>query len=131
MEDDYPVFHVTTITHRKNPIYPTTFVGRPPTEDHWMGKVTERMFMPMIKLIIPEVIDINMPAEGIFHNLVIVSIKKDYPGQARKVIFGLWGLGLMSLSKTIVVVDHTVDVQNLSEEPGEYRLTLTRGEILW
>ena len=115
MEDTYPVFHVTTITHRKNPIYPTTFVGRPPTEDHWMGKVTERMFMPMIKLILPEVIDINMPAEGIFHNLVIVSIKKDYPGQARKVIFGLWGMGLMSLSKTIVIVDHTVDVQNLSE----------------
>ena len=130
MEDDYPVFHVTTITHRKNPIYPTTFVGRPPTEDHWMGKVTERMFMPMIKLIIPEVIDINMPAEGIFHNLVIVSIKKDYPGQARKVIFGLWGLGLMSLSKTIVVVDHTVDVQNLSEVAWRVSANINPGRDL-
>ena len=86
MEDTYPVFHVTTITHRRDPIYPTTFVGRPPTEDHWMGKVTERMFLPMIKLMLPEVVDINMPAEGIFHNLVLVSVKKEYPGQARKVV---------------------------------------------
>ena len=95
-----------------------------------MGKVTERMFMPMIKLIIPEVIDINMPAEGIFHNLVIVSIKKDYPGQARKVIFGLWGLGLMSLSKTIVVVDHTVDVQNLSEVAWRVSANINPGRDL-
>jgi 4-hydroxy-3-polyprenylbenzoate decarboxylase len=115
MEDNYPVFHVTTITRRRNPVYPTTFVGRPPTEDHWMGKVTERMFMPMIKMILPEVVDVNMPAEGVFHNLVIVSIKKEYPGQARKVMYGLWGMGLMSLAKTIVVVDHFVNVQNPSE----------------
>jgi 4-hydroxy-3-polyprenylbenzoate decarboxylase len=115
MEGNYPVFHATTLTRRRNPIYPTTFVGRPPTEDHWMGKVTERMFMPMIRTILPEVVDINMPAEGVFHNLVIVSIKKEYPGQARKVMYGLWGMGLMSLAKAIIVVDHFVNVQNLSE----------------
>jgi len=115
LQDDYPVFHVTTITRRRDPIYPAAVVGRPPMEDYWMGKVTERIFMPMIKLILPEVVDINMPAEGIFHNLVLVSIKKEYPGHARKVMYGLWGLGLMSLAKTIVVVDHFVDVQNPSE----------------
>ncbi|MDA0735260.1 MAG: menaquinone biosynthesis decarboxylase [Chloroflexi bacterium] len=115
MPDPYPVFHVTTITHRRNPIYPTTFVGRPPKEDYWMGKVTERVFLPLIKLMLPEIVDINMPAEGIFHNLVLVSIKKEYPGQARKVMMGLWGLGLMSLAKTIVVVDDFVNVQNPSE----------------
>ena len=115
MADPYPVFHVTTITHRRDPIYPTTFVGRPPKEDYWMGKVTERVFLPLIKLMLPEIVDINMPAEGIFHNLVLVSIKKEYPGQARKVMFGLWGLGLMSLAKTIVVMDDFVNVQNPSE----------------
>ena len=115
LADDYPVFHVTTITMRRDPIYPAAVVGRPPMEDYYMGKVTERIFMPMIKLILPEVVDINMPAEGIFHNLVLVSIKKEYPGHARKVMYGLWGLGLMSLAKTIVVVDHFVDVQNPSE----------------
>ena len=115
LAEPYPVFHVTTITRRHNPIYPTTFVGRPPTEDYWMGKVTERVFLPLIRLILPEVIDINMPAEGIFHNLVIVSMKKEYPGHARKVMYGLWGLGLLSLTKAIVVVDDFVDVQNPSE----------------
>ena len=115
MPDPYPVFHVTTVTHRRSPIYPTTFVGRPPKEDYWMGKVTERVFLPLIKLMLPEIVDINMPAEGIFHNLVLVSIKKEYPGQARKVMMGLWGLGLMSLAKTIVVVDDFVDVQSPSE----------------
>jgi len=130
MPDEYPVFHVTTITHRHDPIYPTTFVGRPPTEDHWMGKVTERMFLPMIKLILPEVLDINMPAEGIFHNLVIVSIKKEYPGQARKVIYGLWGMGLMSLSKTIIVVDGSVNVQNLSEVTWRVTANINPGQDL-
>ena len=115
MPEEYPVFHVTAITHRRNPIYPATVVGRPPMEDYWMGKVTERIFMPLIRMIIPEIVDMNMPAEGIFHNLVLVSIKKEYPGQARKVMYGLWGLGLMNLAKTIVVVDHFVDVQNPSE----------------
>ena len=115
MPDEYPVFHVTTITHRRNPIYPATVVGRPPMEDYWMGKVTERIFLPLLKMIMPEIVDMNMPAEGIFHNLVLVSIKKEYPGQARKVMYGLWGLGLMNLAKTIVVVDDFVDVQDPSE----------------
>ena len=115
MTDHYPVFHVTCVTQRRNPIYPTTIVGRPPMEDYQMGKVTERLFLPVIRMILPEVVDLNMPAEGVFHNLVIVSIKKEYPGQARKVMYGLWGLGLMSLAKSIVVVDHFVNVQDLSE----------------
>ncbi len=115
MPDMYPVFHVTCITHRQNPIYPTIIVGRPPMEDYYMGKVTERVFLPIIQMILPEVVDINMPAEGVFHNLVIVSIKKEYPGQARKVMYGLWGMGLMSLAKTIIVVDHFVNVHDPSE----------------
>ena len=115
MEDEFPVFHVTCITRRRNPIYPTTIVGRPPMEDYFMGKVTERIFLPVIRAILPEVVDINMPAEGVFHNLVLVSIRKEFPGHARKVMHGLWGLGLMSLAKTIIVVDHFVNVQNVSE----------------
>ncbi len=112
---DYPVFHVKAITRRRQPIYPTTIVGRPPQEDYWLGKATERIFLPIIRLMLPEVVDMNMPAEGIFHNLVIVSIKKRYPGQARKVMYALWGLGLMMLAKNILVVSEHVDVQNLSE----------------
>jgi 4-hydroxy-3-polyprenylbenzoate decarboxylase len=112
---DYPVFHLKAITHRRDAIYPTTIVGRPPQEDYWLGKATERLFLPIIKLMLPEVVDMNMPAEGVFHNLVIVSIKKRYPGQARKVMYALWGLGLMMLAKNIVVVSEHVDVQNLSE----------------
>ena len=115
MPDIYPVFHVTCITHRRNPIYPTIIVGRPPMEDYYMGKVTERVFLPIIRMVLPEVVDMNMPAEGVFHNLVIVSIKKEYPGQARKVMYGLWGMGLMSLAKTIIVVDHFVNIHDLSE----------------
>jgi 4-hydroxy-3-polyprenylbenzoate decarboxylase len=112
---DYPVFHVKAITRRRQPIYPTTIVGRPPQEDYWLGKATERIFLPIIRLMLPEVVDMNMPAEGVFHNLVIVSIKKRYPGQARKVMYALWGLGLMMLAKNILVVSEHVDVQNLSE----------------
>ena len=115
MADTYPVFHVTCITQRKTPIYPTIIVGRPPMEDYYMGKVTERLFLPIIQTVLPEVVDINMPAEGVFHNLVIVSINKEYPGQARKVMYGLWGMGLMSLAKAIVVVDHFVNVHDPSE----------------
>jgi len=115
LADLYPVFHVTCITYRRQPIYPTIIVGRPPMEDYWMGKVTERVFLPVIRMILPEVVDLNMPAEGVFHNLVIVSIKKEYPGQARKVMYGLWGMGLMSLAKTIIVVDDFVNVHDLSE----------------
>ena len=115
MADTYPIFHVTCITHRRSPIYPTIIVGRPPMEDYYMGKVTERLFLPIIQAVLPEVVDVNMPAEGVFHNLVIVSAKKEYPGQARKVMYGLWGMGLMSLAKTIIVVDHFVNVHDLSE----------------
>ena len=115
MADTYPVFHVTAITHRRDPIYPTIIVGRPPMEDYFMGKVTERVFLPVIRTVLPEVVDINMPAEGVFHNLVILSIKKEYRGHARKAVYGLWGLGLMSLAKSIVVVDHFVNVHDLSE----------------
>jgi 4-hydroxy-3-polyprenylbenzoate decarboxylase len=112
---EYPVFHLKAITRRRQPIYPTTIVGRPPQEDYWLGKATERIFLPIIRLLLPEVVDMNMPAEGVFHNLVIVSIKKRYPGQARKVMYALWGLGLMMLAKNIIVVSEHVDVHNLSE----------------
>jgi 4-hydroxy-3-polyprenylbenzoate decarboxylase len=113
--EPFPVFHVTAITHRRSPIYPTTIVGIPPMEDVWMGKATERLFLPLMRMFLPEIVDVNMPAEGVFHNLVLVSIRKRFPGHARKVIFGLWGLALMSLAKTIVVVDDWVDVQDLSQ----------------
>jgi 4-hydroxy-3-polyprenylbenzoate decarboxylase len=112
---EYPVFHLTALTRRARPMYPTTIVGRPPQEDYWLGKATERLFLPIIKMMLPEVVDINMPAEGVFHNLVIVSIKKRYPGQARKVMTALWGMGLMALAKTIVVVSEHVDVHDVSE----------------
>ena len=112
---DYPVFHLTAVTRRARPIYPTTIVGRPPQEDYWLGKATERLFLPIMKLMLPEIIDVNMPAEGVFHNLVIVSIKKRYPGHARKVMTALWGMGLMMLAKTIVVVSEHVNVHDLSE----------------
>lgn len=113
--EPFPVFRVTAITHRKDAIYPATIVGIPPMEDVWMGKATERLFLPLLRIFLPEIVDINMPAEGVFHNLVLVSIKKRFPGHARKVIFGLWGLALLSLAKAVVVVDEWVDVQNLSQ----------------
>jgi len=112
---EYPVFHLTAVTRRARPIYPTTIVGRPPQEDYWLGKATERLFLPIMKLMLPEIVDINMPAAGVFHNLVIVSIRKRYPGQARKVMTALWGMGLMMLAKTIIVVSDHVNVHDLSE----------------
>jgi 4-hydroxy-3-polyprenylbenzoate decarboxylase len=112
---DYPVMHVTAITHRREPIYPATVVGRPPMEDYWMGKATERLFLPLIKLFLSEVVDVAMPPEGVFHNLVFVSIRKRFPGHPRKVINGLWGLGLLMVAKCIVVFDEDVDVQNTAE----------------
>jgi 4-hydroxy-3-polyprenylbenzoate decarboxylase len=111
----YPVFHLTAVTRRRDAIYPTIIVGRPPMEDYWLGKATERLFLPIIRMMLPEIVDMNMPAEGVFHNLVIVSVKKRYPGQARKVMYGLWGLGLLMLAKNVVVVDEWVNVQDLSE----------------
>ena len=115
LADDYPVFHVTCVTQRRNPIYPTTIVGPPPMEDFYMGKAIERIFLPLMRLQIPEVRDMCMPAEGIFHNLMLVSIRKSYPGHARKVMSAIWGTGQAMFTKCIVVVDEDVDVQNVSE----------------
>ncbi len=115
MKDDYPVFHITCITHRKNPVYAATIVGKPPMEDAWMGKAVERIFLPLMRLTIPEIVDINLPADGVFHNLMIVSIRKSYAGQARKVMNGIWALGQAMFTKCIVVVDEDCDVQDLGE----------------
>jgi len=112
--DNYPVFHATCITHRKDMIYPATVVGKPPMEDCYIGKATERIFLPLMKLDSPEIKDINLPMEGVFHNFVLVSIKKSYPGHAKKIINGLWGKGQMMFAKLIIVVDEDVDVQDLS-----------------
>ncbi len=113
--DPYPVLHITAVTHRRDAIYPTTVVGLPPMEDYWMGKATERLFLPLMKLFQGEIVDWNMPPAGVFHNLIFVSIKKRYPGHARKVINGLWGMGLMALTKAIVIFDEDVNVQNEQE----------------
>jgi len=113
--DLFPVMHVTAITHRHDAIYPTTVVGKPPMEDAWMGKATERLFLPLVRLFLSEVVDFNMPAEGVFHNLVLVSIKKRFPGHPQKVMYGIWGLGLLMLAKAIVVVDENVNVHDLRE----------------
>ena len=113
--DLYPLVHVTAITMRKSPVYATTIVGRPPMEDYYLGHATERIFLPLLKLTIPEIVDYHMPAEGIFHNLVFVSIDKQYPGQAYKVMNALWGQGLMSLAKVLVILDKGVNVQNEKE----------------
>ncbi len=115
LQDDYPVFHLTCITHRKDPIYAATIVGKPPMEDAWMGKAVERIFLPAMKLTIPELVDIHLPVEAVFHNLMIVSIKKSYPGQARKVMHAIWSLGQAMFTKCIVVVDEDCDVQNIPD----------------
>lgn len=114
-DGDYPVFHITAITHRKNPIYLTTIVGKPPQEDFYLGKATERIFLPLMRTQLPEIVDMNMPAEGVFHNLVIISIDKRFPMQARRLMSALWGMGQMSFVKTIIVCDQTVDIQNINE----------------
>lgn len=111
----YPVFHVTCITMARDPVYPATVVGRPPMEDCYMAKATERIFLPLLRMTLPEVVDINLPFEGIFHNLCLVSIRKRYPHHARKVMHALWGLGQMMFTKVIIVVDEDVDVQDVSE----------------
>ena len=115
LADYYPKVHVTAVTWRRDPIWPHTIVGRPPMEDFYLGHATERIFLPLLRLTIPEIVDLHMPAEGIFHNLVFVSIDKQYPGQAYKVMNGLWGQGLMSLAKVIVVVDKDVNVRDTKE----------------
>jgi 4-hydroxy-3-polyprenylbenzoate decarboxylase len=115
LADEYPVFHVTCITHRENPIYPTTIVGRPPMEDVYLGKATERLFLPLVRVTLPEIVDMNLPVYGVFHNLAIISIKKEYPAHARKVMHALWGLGQMMFTKTLIIVDDDVNVHDLSE----------------
>jgi len=115
LDDQYPVFHLTCITHRKDPIYATTIVGKPPMEDGWMGKAVERIFLPLMKLTIPELVDINLPLEGVFHNLMIVSIRKSYPGQARKVMNAIWSLGQAMFTKCILVVDEDVNVHDIGD----------------
>ncbi len=113
--DDFPVFHLTCITRRKNPVYPATIVGQPPMEDCFMAKATERLFLPLLQLMLPEIIDMELPLEGVFHNCAIVSIKKNFPGQVSKVMHSLWGLGQMMYTKMIIVVDHDVNVHDLSK----------------
>jgi len=115
MEEDYPVFHITCITHRRDPIYAATIVGKPPMEDAWMGKAVERIFLPLMRLTLPEIVDVNLPVEGVFHNLMIVSIRKSYAGQARKVMHGIWSLGQAMFTKCIIVVDEDCDVQDVAE----------------
>ncbi len=113
--DLYPVMRVTALTHRSNAIYPATIVGVPPMEDAFLGRATERIFLPLIQMQLPEIVDLHMPVEGVFHNLVFVSMDKRYPGHARKIAYALWGMGQMMFAKVIVLFDSDVDVQNLSE----------------
>jgi 4-hydroxy-3-polyprenylbenzoate decarboxylase len=115
LQDEYPVFHITCITHRKDPIFAATIVGKPPMEDAWMGKAVERIFLPLMKLTLPEIVDINLPPEGVFHNLMIVSIRKSYAGHARKVMNGIWAMGQAMFTKCVIVVDEDCDVQDVAE----------------
>lgn len=115
LADDYPVFHITCITHRKNPIYSATIVGKPPMEDCFLAKATERIFLPLLQQTLPEIRNINFPLEGVFHDCVMVSIKKTYPQQAKKVMHAIWGMGQMMFTKMIIVVDEHVDVQKEKE----------------
>jgi 4-hydroxy-3-polyprenylbenzoate decarboxylase len=110
--DKFPKFHVTAITHRSDAVYPCTLVGPPPMEDQWLGKATERIFLPLLRTMFPEIVDMNLPVEGAFHNLVLVSIKKAYPMHASRIAHGMWGSGQMSFSKVICVLDHDVDVHD-------------------
>jgi 4-hydroxy-3-polyprenylbenzoate decarboxylase len=113
--DEYPVFHITAITHRKDAIYPATLVGRPPQEDAYLGKATERIFLPLLQMVAPDILDMDMPVEGVFHNNVIVKIKKRYPGHGKKVINTIWGTGMLMLSKFVIVCDEDVNIHDYSE----------------
>ena len=115
LADLYPVFHVTCITHRKDAIYPATIVGRPPQEDAYIGKATERIFLPLLQMVSPDILDMDLPVEGVFHNNVIVKIKKRFPGHAKKAMNTIWGTGMLMLSKFVIVVDEDVDVHDYSE----------------
>jgi len=113
--EDFPVFHLTAITHRKDPIYPTTIVGIPPKEDAYLGWATERIFLPFLKMVFPEIVDLHLPVEGGFHNLAIVAIKKSYPGQGTKVMQSLWGMGQMMLTKCLIVVEDEINIHDLKQ----------------
>jgi 4-hydroxy-3-polyprenylbenzoate decarboxylase len=115
LAQDFPVFHVTCVTMREQPVYPATIVGVPPMEDGWMGKAVERIFMPLIQLTVPEIVDMNLPIEGCFHNIAFVSIRKKYPGHAFKVMHALWGLGQLAFTKMIYVFDEDCNVQDMGE----------------
>ena len=125
-DGDYPVLHITAITHRKDPVYLTTIVGIPPQEDFYLGRATERIFLPLLRTQLPEIIDMDMPVEGVFHNCVIVSFDKRYPMQSRRLMTTLWGLGQMSFVKTIITVDAEVDVHNYEEMA---KLLLDKGDF--
>ena len=115
LDEEYPVFHLTAVTHCRDPIYPTIIVGRPPMEDGPLGKATERLFLPLIRKSVPEIVDMNLPVEGIFHNFAIVSLDKRYPGHARKVMHAIWGLGQLMFTKVVIVVDKQCNVHDLGE----------------
>ena len=112
LADWYPAFHVTAITHRKGPVYPTTIVGSPPMEDYFLGKATERIFLPLLRMLIPDIVDYSLPISGVFHNCAFVKIRKEYPYQARRVMHAIWGAGQMAFTKFIVVVDEHVNVHD-------------------
>ncbi len=113
--EPFPVFHVTALTMRRDAIYPSIVVGKPPQEDAWLGKATERIFLPAVRMTVPEIVDYDLPVSGTFHNCVIVSIRKAFPGHAHKVMHAIWGLGMLSLSKSVVVVDEHVDVHDYAQ----------------
>ena len=137
LADYYPRFHVTCITHKKNAVFPATIVGKPPMEDCYMAKATERLFLPILKMQIPEMVDLNLPLEGVFHNCAIISVRNTYPGCARKVMNSVWGMGQMMYTKLIVIVDDTVNVQNpievrdaiLNNVSGKERMILSEGPL--
>ncbi len=112
LADFYPAFYVTAITHKKNPIYPTTIVGKPPMEDYFLGKATERIFLPLLRTIVPDILDYSLPISGVFHNCAFIKIRKEYPMQARRIMHAIWGAGQMSFTKFIIIVDEHVDVHN-------------------
>jgi len=111
----FPVFHVTAMTMRRDAVYPSIVVGKPPAEDAWLGKATERIFLPAVRMSIPEIVDYDLPVAGAFHNCCIVAIRKAYPAHAKKVMHAIWGLGLLSLTKGVVVVDEWVDVHDYED----------------
>jgi 4-hydroxy-3-polyprenylbenzoate decarboxylase len=110
--EEFPIFRISAITMRRDAIYPSIIVGKPPAEDEWLAKATERIFLPALRMSVPEIVDYDLPTAGAFHNCVIVSIRKRFPGHARKVMHAMWGLGLMSLAKSVVVVDEHVNVHD-------------------